>query len=71
MQPRDLGCRAARAIVATEQVDLFRRGGLSFLQLYRWLCHNFRLVLLLSGSRLDALKRAQLDHLCTHTLKGP
>jgi hypothetical protein len=43
----------------------------SFLQLHRWLCHNFRLFLLLSGSRPDALKRAQLDHLCTHTLKGP
>jgi hypothetical protein len=43
----------------------------AFLQLDRWLCHNFRLFLLLSGSRPDALKRAQLDHLCTHTLKGP
>jgi hypothetical protein len=32
---------------------------------------DFRLFLLLSGSRPDALKRAQLDHLCTHTLKGP
>ncbi len=32
---------------------------------------DFRLVLLLSGRRPDALKRAQLDHLCTHTLKGP
>jgi hypothetical protein len=31
---------------------------------------DFRLFLLLSGSRPDALKRAQLDHLCTHTLKG-
>jgi hypothetical protein len=28
-------------------------------------------VLLLSGRRSDALKRAELDHLCTHTLKGP
>ena len=30
-----------------------------------------RLFLLLSGSRPDAVKRAQLDHLGTHTLKGP
>jgi hypothetical protein len=28
-------------------------------------------VLLLSGNRSDALKRAELDHLRTHTLKGP
>jgi len=28
-------------------------------------------LLLLSGSRSDALKRPQLDHLCTHTRKGP
>jgi hypothetical protein len=31
---------------------------------------DFRLFLLLSGNRPAALKRAQLDHLCTHTLKG-
>jgi hypothetical protein len=29
------------------------------------------LLLLLSGSRSDALKRTQLDHLGTHPLKGP
>ena len=32
---------------------------------------DFRRSLLLSGSRSDALKRAELDHLCTHTLKRP
>jgi hypothetical protein len=32
---------------------------------------QFPPLLLLSGSWPDALKRAQLDHLCTHTLKGP
>jgi hypothetical protein len=32
---------------------------------------SFYFCLLLSGSRPDALKRAQLDHLCAHTLKGP
>ena len=32
---------------------------------------DFRLFLPLSGSRPDTLKRAQLDHLCMRTLKGP
>jgi len=38
-------------------------------QLSTW--QDFRLFLLLSDNRSDAIKRAQLDHLCTHTLKGP
>jgi hypothetical protein len=72
MRPRVILDVAPRGLLwRPNRRTCFGVGGHSFLQLDRWLCHNFRLFLLLSGSRPNALKRAQLDHLCTHTLKGP
>ena len=72
MRPRVILELAPRGLLwRPNRRTCFAVGGHSFLQLYRWLCHNFCLFLLLSSSRPDALKRAQLDHLRTHTLKGP
>ena len=62
-------------IVVVYKVDRLTRSLADFAKIVDVLDANnasfVSVFLLLSGSRPDALKRAQLDHLCTHTLKGP